>query len=219
MAMTEGLTQAERERLSSYLTAAHDQVLVVVRGFSDQQLDFKSGADRWSISENVEHMTIVHNLVLNYILQVIASPTTSKQSAWIGREEEMLGHIRDRSNPLKVPEIGAPKNQWPHNELLRRLEETRNRLVEFVVSTDASLRNFCFPHPIFGEKDCYQWLLGIGAHCERHLAQIREVTSSVDFPKAAAQVSASSILSAEESNHEYFHVRSNSSTNKHMRQL
>jgi hypothetical protein len=65
MTTTDGLTQAERERLTSYLAETHDQVLRTVRGFSDRQLDFKSELDRWSISENVEHMTIVHNLVQN----------------------------------------------------------------------------------------------------------------------------------------------------------
>ena len=174
------LTVEERERLTGYLADAHNAVLRTVRPFSNPQLDFKPAPDRWSISENVEHMMIVHNLVLNYIQQVIALPPSLKESAWIGREEKMLEHIRSRATPLKVPEIGAPKNQWPHEELFRRFGETRDLLVEFSATTDAPLRSFCFPHPVFGEKDCYQWLLGLGAHCERHLDQIREITSSAD---------------------------------------
>lgn len=181
--MPGGLTQAERERLTRYLAETHDQVLRTVRGFSDRQLDFKSVPDRWSISENVEHMTIVHNLVQDYVEQVIASPASSKESAWKGRDDALLDHIRSRSTPLKVPEIGCPKSQWAHDELFRRFEAIRSRMSEFAATTNAPLRSFCFPHPVFGEKDCYQWLLGMGAHCERHLAQIHEVTLSADFPK------------------------------------
>jgi DinB superfamily len=183
MQTMDGLTQVGRERLTSYLAETHDQVLQTVRAFSAQQLDFRPAPDRWSISENVEHLTIVHNLIMNYVKQVISLSASLKESAWKGRDEVLLEHIRSRSTPLKVPEIGSPKNQWAHEELFRRFEEIRNRICEFAATTNAPLRSFCFPHPVFGEKDCYQWLLGMGAHCERHLAQIHEVTLSADFPK------------------------------------
>lgn len=179
------LTKAERERLTSCLAETHYEILRTVRGFSDRQLDFKSDPDRWSMSEIVEHMTIVHNLVQNYIEQVIGLPASSKESAWKGRDDALLEQIRSRSTPLKVPEIGGPKNQWAHDELFRRFEAIRNRMIEFAATTSAPLRSLCFPHPVFGEKDCYQWLLGTGAHCERHLGQIHEVVSSADFPKLA----------------------------------
>jgi DinB superfamily len=183
MPTIDGLTQAERERLTKYLGETHGQVLRTVRAFSAQQLDFKPEPERWSISENVEHLTIIHNLVLKYIEQVLASPASSKESAWKGRDDAMLEQRRSRLTPLKVPEIGWPRNQWTHEELFRRFADIRDRMTEFAATTNMPLRSYCFPHPVYGETDCYQWLLSTGAHCERHLAQIHEVTLAADFPE------------------------------------
>lgn len=182
MSTIETISRGERERLITYIADAHNEVMRAVLNLTDEQLNFKPGPERWSISENVEHLTIIHNLVFDHVLQVIASSPSPKESAWKGRDERLLERTRDRTHPLKVPEIGLPKNQWSHEELFFRFTEIRDRMTEFAATTDAPLRDFCFPHPIYGEKDCYQWLLGTGAHCERHLAQIREVILSPDFP-------------------------------------
>lgn len=177
------LSQAERERLTKYVMQAHNQVLQIVRSLSDRQLDFKEDATRWSIAENVEHLAIVHSLVLGRVQQLTASPIPErpKESKWKGRDDTLLAEIRSRENRLKVPEIGCPKSQVTHEELFHGFEAIRDRIVEFAETTNAPLRLFSFPHPIFGEKDCYQWLLGTGAHCERHLAQIREVMSAPSY--------------------------------------
>ena len=151
-----------------------------MRGLSSPQLDFKEDARRWSIAEIVDHLTIVHSLVLTHVRQITASPVSEhrKVSKWEGCDDALLAQIRSREHRLQVPEIGYPKSQVTHDELFRNFEEIRDRIAEFAVTTNAPLRLFTFPHPVFGEKDCYQWLLGTGAHCERHLAQIREVMSA-----------------------------------------
>jgi DinB family protein len=176
------LTQAERERLTKYLNSAHNEVLRTAEPLSDSQLKFKENPERWSISQIVEHLTIVHSLVLNHIEKLVLQTPASVQSAWNGRDDELLAKIRSRENPVKVPEIGYPKNILGRDELFERFAAIRDRMVHFATTTDAALRSFCFPHPIFGQKDCYQWLLGTGAHCERHLKQIREVMSAERFP-------------------------------------
>jgi hypothetical protein len=54
-----------------------------------------------------------------------------------------------------------------------------------VSSTNAPLRQSGFPHPILGNLDCYQWVLLIGGHGERHRAQAEEVMADANFPRAA----------------------------------
>ena len=133
-------------------------MLEAVRDFSDERLAFKPGPDRWSISESVEHLTIIHNLVLSHVQEVVGSPSNVKESAWQGRDDELLDHTRSRENSLKVPEIGNPTNQWPPAELFRQFKDIRDRMMDFGARADAPLRSYCFPHPVYGEKDCYQWL-------------------------------------------------------------
>ena len=55
------LTHTERERLTNYITAAHNEVLQVTQPLSTPQLEFKDDPERWSISQIVEHLTIVHS--------------------------------------------------------------------------------------------------------------------------------------------------------------
>jgi hypothetical protein len=178
-------THPERERLANYIIAAHNEVLKVTQPLSIPQLKFKDDPERWSISQIVENLTIVHNLVLNHIEKLLLQPPTSAGSAWKGRDDELLAKIRSRENPLKVPEVGNPKNNVGCDEPFIQFAGMRDRMVHFATTTNAPLRSFCFPHPVFGQKDCYQWLLGTGAHCERHLAQIREVMSAKRFPSLA----------------------------------
>jgi len=179
----ESLTQAERQRASSYVGESHDRVLQILRDLSEEQVRFKPGPDRWCIGEVAEHLIIIHTLVQNHVEQLAASPVQTPQSAWKGLDDAIVAVSKDRTNRLVVPEIGRPTNGLSRDELLVRLSAIRDRIRNFVETTDAPLRDLCFPHPIHGQKDCYQWILSVAAHCERHLEQVHEVMSTDDFPK------------------------------------
>jgi len=81
-----------------------------------------------------------------------------------------------------------PMGRWPHDQLVREFEAARKRTSEFAATTSADLRQAAFPHPMFGPLDCYQWLLLIAAHGERHRAQAEEVMADANFPRSAAAV-------------------------------
>jgi hypothetical protein len=54
-------------------------------------------------------------------------------------------------------------------------EERRAANIEFARTTQESLRGRFYPHPLVGMIDCYQWLLFLAAHTERHSAQMEEI--------------------------------------------
>jgi hypothetical protein len=58
----------------------------------------------------------------------------------------------------------------------------------YAKTTDADLRTHIVQAP-FGTVDAYQILLVMAAHSARHTAQIREVESNPNYPKAAASLS------------------------------
>jgi uncharacterized damage-inducible protein DinB len=178
------MTPAEREHLTSYLSATRRQVLETVQNLAPTQLDYRPGPDRWSPAQIVEHLAIVEGLILFRIDAALKSPQ-SQQSAWQGRDDELMSAIRSRESRVQAPERVRPTGQLPHDELFRKFNANRNRIIEFAATTDAPLRNMCSPHPIFGDLDCYQWLLAVAAHSERHHAQIREVMADANFPQAA----------------------------------
>lgn len=183
------ITSEERRRLANYLRETRERLLHVTRNLTPIQLEHKPSPGRWSVAENLEHVTVVEDRVLVRIGKTLQeSPDSSKQSAWRGRDEELIQAVESRTPRLEAPEIIQPTRRWRYHELFRQLEGVRQRTCEFVEETNAELRRHCFAHPVFGEIDCYQWLLAMGAHFDRHRAQIEEIKVDANFPGAVAEV-------------------------------
>jgi hypothetical protein len=177
----EHITQAERENAANCLAITRAEVINAVISFNAEQLDFKPGPQRWSIAETVQHLMIVDKLVLGMAANA-GSATTTEVSAWNGRDDELLSRVRDRSEKMQAPEIGIPSAGLPAVAAIAEFEAGRNALILFIRNTQVPLRRHTIPHPIFGNLDCYQWILSLGAHAERHLKQIRETIDSPLFP-------------------------------------
>lgn len=68
------------------------------------------------------------------------------------------------------------------DEALTSFKNDRAKLIEYVKTTDADLRNHVVAMP-FASFDSYQMILFIGAHSKRHTEQIEEVKADPNFPK------------------------------------
>ncbi|MFZ0820242.1 MAG: DinB family protein [Candidatus Acidiferrales bacterium] len=181
------ISQSERDRLTTNLKETRERLLLIVRSLSPEQLDYKPAANRWSVAENIEHVTKVEGLILQRITNTLQGPSGSfNPSGWQDRDDEVVALVLNRSNRFKGPDAVQPTGQWRHDELFPEFEQARRRTHEFAATTNADLRRSTFRHPIFGELDCYQWLLMLSAHSDRHRAQIEEVMATADFPRAAA---------------------------------
>jgi uncharacterized damage-inducible protein DinB len=183
------MTPAERERVVAYLEETRERWVRTTRGLSRQQLEFRPAPGSWSVGECIEHIIVVESFILGSMekaVQVAADP--SKASSHHGQDEALIATVTSRATRGQAPERVVPTGRWPHDQLLGEFEAARKRTAGFASSTNAQLRQHVFPHPRFGELDCYQWLLLIGAHGERHRAQAEEVMGSLDFPRAAAAV-------------------------------
>lgn len=70
-----------------------------------------------------------------------------------------------------------PTRRWPDNaELVREFAQARQRSIEFAMSSDM----------VFQDLDCYQWLVFLAAHGERHARQIEEIRTEAGFKPNAA---------------------------------
>lgn len=178
------MTSAEREHATKYLEKTRESYLHTARSLSRDQLQYKPAPDRWSIAEVLEHIIIVERRVLGSIEKTVQQTPSASKSTF--EDDFLVGQVATRVGRLKGPDVLMPTGQWPVHQLPEEFEAVRGRSLEFAGSTKADLRQHGFPHPVFGELDCYQWLLLIPAHCERHLAQAAEVTAEPGFPRAAA---------------------------------
>ena len=179
------MTPAEREAVLKSLTESRERLLRAVEGLSREQLHFRPAPDRWTVAENLEHVAFVEGRILMMIQKTLsAGPTPEKRSAMEGRESMFFENVAARTPRFQAPEVVQPCGRWPDDQLLHEFEAARQRTREFAGSTEADLRTHFYPHPFFGDLDLYQWLLLIGAHCDRHRAQSEEVMASAGFPRS-----------------------------------
>jgi uncharacterized damage-inducible protein DinB len=178
------MTPAERQRAVAYLDETRDNLLRATKNLSPTQLQYKCAPDRWSVAECLEHITLVETLVLGNInsalQQAAGSPKTDMG------DDALVRSVTDRSFRATAPERIAPTGRTPHGQLLAEFEAARQRTAEFLASTDVPLRQYAFPHPRFGQVDCYQWVLLVAGHGDRHRQQVEEVIADAGFPRAAA---------------------------------
>lgn len=176
----------ERKLVLDHLSASRERLLQAVDGLSEQQRTFRPAEDRWSVSGCVEHIIVVENFVLQTIHKTLeAAPEPEEKQAEVRRKDSIvIERVPARVRRVMGPPAVHPTNRWPDfDELLNVFEATRDRSVGFAQDTKADLRSHFFPHPFIGDMDCYQWLLFLGLHCERHVRQLEEVKADAGFPK------------------------------------
>jgi hypothetical protein len=183
------MNSSERQRAISYLAQTRDNLLRAASGLSPAQMQFKPAPDRWSVAECLEHLITVEDRCYEGLSNALHEPADSaKRSAFDGRDDELLQIVTDRGSRRQAPEAIHPSGRWPHDQLIRQFQSARKRTIDLAASTDCDPRQHFFAHRAFGDLDCYQWMLLVAAHGERHRAQVEEVLASPNFPRSAAAV-------------------------------
>jgi hypothetical protein len=98
-------------------------------------------------------------------------------------DEQVVAMMEDRSNKLQAPEPIQPKNTGftSIDEAIMNFKKSRGEHIKYLKNTTEDLRNHVVHMP-FGYIDCYQLLLFIAAHNNRHTQQMNEVKAHPGFP-------------------------------------
>lgn len=178
------LTDADRQMTVAELTKTQDRLLNAVDGLSEDQLNFKSSPESWSVAECVEHLAISENNIgqmLQGALQTPADP--SKRDSVKLRDEELMGIITNRDQKIKTSAAFEPSGKFgSHEETLEAFKSKRMEHIEYIKTTEDDLRNHYGQLP-FGTIDGLQIVLFMSGHTERHVQQIEEVMENEDFPE------------------------------------
>jgi hypothetical protein len=184
--VSQTLTAAEREKALNSLQATHDAFLKSISGLSEKQWRFKPAPDRWSVAEVSEHIAVSESSIFGLVqTKFMTSPAAPEKRAEVaGKDEIILTRVPDRSHKAQAPEFLKPTNRWPTEpDVIKAFEESRKATMDYVRTTNDDLRDHFGQHPAFGTLDCYQWILLISSHSERHTKQIEEVKADPNFPK------------------------------------
>lgn len=134
----------------------------------------KPGPERWSVADVLEHLAIVEERTAAMMQPVVESAPPLPGAATVTPFDRTA--MRDRSTKVAAPEMLHPTSAADTSALWTRLERSRELLLSLVERCEGrDLASVERNHPRLGKIDGYQWLLSIGAHEERHAAQIVEI--------------------------------------------
>jgi uncharacterized damage-inducible protein DinB len=184
--ITDGtLSKKERKSASTLMKSSRSDLFNAVKGLSEEQLNYKTAPDRWSIKECVYHIAISERNLWGVLESTMKNaPNPEKRSAIKKTDEEWIAATEDRSNKVKTAPDFEPKNT-PYNSLEEALfdfKSTRANHIKYIKTSTEDMRNHVAILP-FATLDCYQLSLLVAAHTNRHKQQIEEVKADPNFPK------------------------------------
>jgi hypothetical protein len=180
----QSLNQGDRDRAMSHLHASRKMFLDATDGLTSAQWTFKAGADRWSIAEIAEHLTLTEEGIHGLVQALLKAGPPPESKPAVPADEKILEALRDRSTRANAPEILRPTGKWPDRESqVAEFKKRRDATITYVQTTLDPLRAYTRPHTLFGAIDGYQWYILMAGHTERHVAQMLEVKADPKYPK------------------------------------
>ncbi|MFB4167016.1 DinB family protein [Virgibacillus sp. JSM 102003] len=150
---------------------AREELLEIVKGISDEDLNRKPSENRWSMKQILEHLYLMEGAITKNIRSELA------QGEVVNIADKPIELSVDRSRKVDAPEFVQPSESFATlEELKHKLEATHNGLSELACTADEKLlAEKGSVHPIFGKMNLKQWIPFVGYHEKRHTEQIKEV--------------------------------------------
>ena len=179
------LSAEERTFLVEMLEASSRKFLGNLQNINSDQWSFKPDSGAWSVGEIAEHITLSENLLYSIVEKTLLTPANEEKAQSLeGHEKQLLVTVMDRSSKAQAPEVLRPSGKFASKqELIDAFKQARRQTIAYVRTSNDSLKSHVAQHPVFGELTAYQWLIFIAGHADRHIDQLEEVKSNVNFPK------------------------------------
>ena len=168
-----GMTDDERKFAVKYLTDTQNDMLKVMKGLSEEQLNYKPNAESWSVSECLKHIAISEqNLWAAFVEAALAQePDPAKRSEVGMSDEQIMGIIESRAQKVKTFAPFEPSNKPESTkEVMKEFKKLRAEHIKWVKKSEDDLRNRYGTLP-FGTIDAYQAILFMSGHTKRHTAK------------------------------------------------
>ena len=176
------MTQEDREHLLVHFEMTTQMVAELVHGLSPAQLEYKASPDRWSIREVVSHLAVAEPDYWRDIQKALKAAPDMNDKKSSATDADILWYGIDRVVHTKTG--GGHEKVDTYKDLgqaLDKYQALRATMIEYIKSTNDDMRAHSF-----GDKeviDCWQWMLEISTHAERHIQQIREIKNDPNFPR------------------------------------
>ena len=173
--------------IADEIAGQRQKLLLVVAPLSQQQLDFQSAPESWSIGEILHHLFLIEVQIVKLARRLLVQAQETGLGPDPGAEGSALhalDHLRqDSQNKFKTIPQTSPQAGMAKGELLVLLQHSSAELLRVMMAAAPyDLNRLSFPHPFLGELNLYQWFLFAGRHEQRHRRQIRGVLENSAFP-------------------------------------
>jgi hypothetical protein len=182
---TPHLNDMEKDTVKNILISSLEKFNNVVQGLSEEQLNFKSAPNKWSIAECIEHIALAELALPKILEKELQQPSNPAMRSKIKiKDDEIRPAMTSRKWKAKSPDIFKPSNKFNSTkEAIIAFQRQRDKTIAYVETTNDDLRNHFWEHPLTGKIDLYQTLILTSAHVERHTEQIEIIKLSDNFPR------------------------------------
>lgn len=181
----DSISKKERHYAMQFLKDTQNDVLDKIKGLSEAQLKYKPAPDRWSVEECLKHIAVTEQALWQMASGTLQQPANpDKRNEIKMTDEQLVSMVENRTNKVKTQDQFKPENTpfKSMEDAMASFSENREKLIKYVKTTQEDLRDHVATLP-FGMIDCYQLILFIGAHSNRHAQQMAEVMADPGFPK------------------------------------
>lgn len=174
----------DQDDLFEYFEETREGLEESVQDLSEEQMQYKTDEESWTIAEIIEHINIVEGALKSMLAAKFAEDPTPELKAEVKMtDDDILAFITDRSQKVKTQSQFEPAAKYSNaDEALEAFKDQREDIVDFLKDSDVDMRNYINEFP-FGKIDAYQTVLFMAGHTARHTEQIEEVKQSSGFPE------------------------------------
>jgi hypothetical protein len=182
--ITGPVTEEQRTYALDALRSTAEALHQSVAGLNEARLNYKPADNRWSIAENLEHIVLVEAGLMAGIQKGMTYPANPDKRANVRLiDVDVIKAVRSRAVTFPAPDPFVPTGRFGDSAgSLAAFDAGRAQTIAFVETVAADLRQHYIRHIALGWLDCYQGVLTIAAHGERHRKQIEEIKANAGFP-------------------------------------
>jgi hypothetical protein len=151
----------------------YGKLLQKLNSLTDEALNFKAGADKWSIVEVIEHLVLAEENMQEQLSSAAAAPTIDPRDR-SAKNFNIVIKVMTRDIEVDVPdESMEPHGQFALEDLLGRWNDTRLKTRAYIDGIQSEKGDdLVYRHPFAGPLNMAETLRFIDVHFDNHMRHI-----------------------------------------------
>lgn len=171
------MTYTNLDQIFGEIDGTRARLIARYNSLSESERAYRPDESAWSADQIVEHLAVIESGMIRLINKLLGKAEAAGVPAPADGSIPPItmaefNRVAD-ANKFEAPEPVRPTGGKTGAESLQALESSRAAILALRPRLAAvDLSEVTFPHPFAGPLNLYQWLVFIGLHERRHLAQI-----------------------------------------------